>query len=100
MAEGSGSVNTDPLFVGLTRPSLPLGVSTMWLTFTYSSMMIGLVLDPSLKYIVVAALVHLLGYGLYSKEPLFLELISTKYSKCSPRTNSILVHGKNSYDPF
>jgi type IV secretion system protein VirB3 len=100
MAQGSSSVQADPLFVGLTRPSLPLGVSTMWLAFNGASTMIGLVLDSSFKYIIIGACVHMIGYFLYSKEPLFLELISTKYSKCSPRTNSILVHGKNSYDPF
>ena len=100
MARGSGSVQADPLFIGLTRPSLPLGVSVMWLAMNGSFNMIGLILDSSPKYLLIAAGVHALGYFLYSKEPLFLELFNTKLSKCGYRTNTVLCHGKNSYDPF
>lgn len=100
MAQGSGIVQSDPLFVGLTRPTLPFGVSTMWLALNGAGNMIGLIMDPSIKYLLIGGALHMLGWYLYSKEPLFLELFNTKYSKCGPRTNTTLCHGKNSYDPF
>ncbi len=93
-------LDKDPLFVALTRPPLPFGVSTMWLGLNGAGNLIGLILDPSLKYVFMAVGMHLLGYFLYSKEPLFLELFKTKLSKCGYRFNTVFVHGKNSYDPF
>ncbi len=100
MAKDTGIVQADPLFIGLTRPPLTFGVGTMWLALESVVTMLAYVFDPSIKYLLGAVFVHFIGMYLYGKEPLFLELFNTKYSKCGPRFNTYLCHGKNSYDPY
>lgn len=99
MAEGSGAVGVDPLFVGLTRPPMFLGVSY---TYFIVEMMLGLmsfIITSNFQYLVMIVPVHFLGRYFCSKEPLFIELFMVNQQKCTRCINKIY-HGANSYDPM
>ena len=54
---GTGSVSTDPLFVGLTRPTMIFGVSFKFFFFNFFISLLAYVNAPGLKVI-------FLGYAL------------------------------------
>lgn len=100
MAE-AGKVTTDPLFVGLTRPPLLLGVSYSYFILNIAPCFILYILTNKFTYILILApLIHAFGYFIHSKEPLIIDLIRVRAGKCSRCNNRYLVHGANSYDPF
>ena len=92
----TGSLATDPLFVGLTRPTLIFGVS---LPFGMLNMLISITLfiqTSSIKIIVVALIVHIIGYIICFNEPLFMEIYLEKmksFNKCPNKA----YYGANSY---
>lgn len=96
----TGKIKSDPLFVGLTRPTMFLGVSYLFvlancffciLYFINTSDFIGLfVALPS---------IHLIGYLISFKEPLFIELFLIRARKCTKCRNRVF-HGANSYDAY
>ncbi|MEQ9115845.1 MAG: VirB3 family type IV secretion system protein [Rickettsiales bacterium] len=99
MAGETGQVHIDPLFVGLTRPPMFLGVSFMFAILNGFVSLIAYINDPSLKVIFIAVLMHLCAYIICFKEPLFLELYLKKGQKTSHCKNKVY-HGANSYDPY
>lgn len=93
----AGRIQPDPLFVGLTRPTLIFGVST---PFAMLNMMISVVyfIQTSSFWIVpIAGVIHLVGYLMCFREPLFMELYLNKLSKCNQCANKSY-YGANSYD--
>ena len=92
----TGSLTADPLFVGLTRPTLIFGVS---IPFAILNMLISTTLfiqTSSLKIILVAFVVHIVGYIICFNEPLFMEIYLQKmqnFNKCPNKT----YYGANSY---
>ncbi len=95
----SGIVTTDPLFVGLTRPTMFLGVSFPFAILNGLTTLITYINSPGIKVILIAVAVHLFAYIVCFKEPLFLELFLKKGEKTSKCQNKFY-HGANSYDPF
>jgi type IV secretion system protein VirB3 len=96
MAEG---LKMDPLFVGLTRPAMFLGVSYM---FAVVNLMVGMmcyIILVKVKYLLMMLPIHLIGYVLCSREPLFIELFRVRAEKCS-RCKNRFYHGANSYDQY
>jgi type IV secretion system protein VirB3 len=92
----TGSLSVDPLFVGLTRPTLIFGVSV---SFAMVNMMISVVMfiqSSSFIIVPIAGSVHLVGYILCFKEPRFMELYLNKLSKCNQCSNKSY-YGANSY---
>ncbi|MES2215255.1 MAG: VirB3 family type IV secretion system protein [Pseudomonadota bacterium] len=92
----TGSLTVDPLFVGLTRPTLIFGVSV---SFAMVNMMISVVMfiqSSSFIIVPIAGSVHLVGYILCFKEPRFMELYLNKLSKCNQCSNKSY-YGANSY---
>ena len=96
MAEG-GRIKLDPLFVGLTRPTLLFGVSQMFVILNTLGCMGYFVMQNDLRIIMVLLLNHMIGYIICFKEPLFVELFMIKMQKCNICRNK-LYHGANSYD--
>ncbi len=96
MSEG---LNMDPLFVGLTRPPMLLGVSYTFVVINVMVCMLAYILTSNFKYMATIFPVHMLGYILCAKEPLFIELFKVRAEKCS-RCKNRLYHGANSYDQF
>ncbi|MDF3047158.1 MAG: type secretion system protein VirB3 [Candidatus Midichloriaceae bacterium] len=92
-------VSTDPLFVGLTRPPLLFGVSYTYFVVNALISMVAYIATSQFQFLAMAVPVHLVGFYICSKEPLFIELFKVKAEKCS-RCRNKFYHGANSYDPF
>ncbi len=95
----TGRLATDPLFVGLTRPSLIFGVSQMFFIFNSIGSMSYYVLANDFRAILLLVALHFVGYLVCAKEPLFIELFLLKLQKCNICRNKFY-HGANSYDMY
>ncbi len=95
----TGSVSTDPLFVGLTRPTMIFGVNFKLFFMNFFVGLLSYINAPGLKVIFIAVTLHLISYILCFKEPLILDLYLKKGEKCTKCKNKSY-HGANSYDPF
>ncbi len=100
MAE-SGRLQADPLFQGLARPPMILGVSYMFFVLNAIMCLIAFIQTNNfIALLVVAPVVHGVGYLLCLKEPRAIELLILRTStgtKCMNRA----YHGHtNSYDIF
>lgn len=92
----TGTLSVDSVFVGLTRPTLILGVST---SFAMLNMMIFVVIfiqTSSFKILPLAFAIHMVGYILCFKEPRFMEIYLNQSSKCKKCPNKSY-YGANSY---
>lgn len=92
----SGQLVADPLFIGLTRPTMIFGVS---IQFAMLNMMISVgafIQTSGVGIIFIALAVHLVGYLLCFKEPRFMELYLNKGSKCNQCPNRSF-YGANAY---
>jgi type IV secretion system protein VirB3 len=87
---------SDPLFVGLTRPNLIFGVSLKFAMLNMVASVIGFIQTNNFKIVLVAMVLHGIGYMLCLKEPRFLELYIMKFSKCNQCPNRTH-YGANSY---
>ncbi len=99
MGQDTGQVSMDPLFVGLTRPPMFLGVSFKFAVLNGFVSLIAYINSPSIKVIFIAFVVHMIAYVICFKEPLFLELYLKKGEKTTRCVNKSY-HGANSYDLF
>ncbi len=93
----TGRLKVDPLFIGLTRPTLLFGVSQMFVVMNSFCCIGYFVMTNDLNAMAVLIVVHLVGYILSAKEPLFVELYMIKVQKCNKCINKFF-HGANSYD--
>jgi type IV secretion system protein VirB3 len=91
-----GQLNSDPLFVGLTRPTLIFGVSILYCLLNMMISITCFIQTSSIKVLVVSIIVHIFGYILCFKEPLFMEIALNKASKCNKCSNKTY-YGANSY---
>jgi type IV secretion system protein VirB3 len=94
-----GSLRTDHLFVGLTRPPLLFGVSYNFFIINAFVCMVSYIMTSNFLYLAISFPIHAVGYYICSKEPLFIDLFKVKLEKCS-RCKNKFFHGANSYDPF
>ena len=94
-----GKLNTDPLFIGLTRPPLLFGVSYMYFILNIFFCAIFFIQTSNFWFLPLGLFIHLMGFILCNKEPLVMELLMIKMQKCNNCSNK-LYHGANSYDPF
>ena len=97
----SGRLQVDPLFQGLARPTMIMGVSYMYFVLNAGINMISFINTSSfLVLFVVFPVVHAIGFLICMKEPRAVELMVLKAShglKCVNRK----FHGNtNSYDMF
>lgn len=93
----ASDLTTDPLFVGLTRPTLIFGVSIQFGMLNMIVSVIGFIQTSSFAIIPVAFMIHGIGYILCFKEPRFMELYTNKFAKCNQCSNK-MYYGANSYD--
>lgn len=96
---GTGSLKSDPLFVGLTRPPMFFGVSYMFAMMNGMASMMYYIATTDFKFIIILIGVHMIAYVICFKEPLFLELFLIKSQKCSVCKNRFY-YGANSYDVY
>jgi type IV secretion system protein VirB3 len=96
---GTGVLQTDSLFVGLTRNPMFLGVSYMYVMVNMLVCMLYFIYYSDFRVVIVAFIIHMIGYVIYFKEPLFIEIWMLYGQKCSGCRNK-LFHGANSYDVY
>lgn len=98
---GSGRLASDPLFQGLTRPTMVLGVSYMFFVINASVCLITFINMQSFLVILgVAPAVHLLGYLICLKEPRAMEMLLVKAKKGYKCMNRRYHGYTNSYDLY
>lgn len=96
----TGELEADPLFVGLTRPPMLFGVSYIFVLLNGFFSILGFINTSDFTILlVIAPSVHLVGYLICFKEPLFLELYMIRSNKCMKCKNRFY-HGANSYDLY
>jgi type IV secretion system protein VirB3 len=89
-------LKADPLFIGLTRPTMIFGVSIQYVMLNMMICVVLFIQTSEIGIIFVALIVHLIGYLLCFKEPRFMELYLNKGSKCNQCPNKSF-YGSNSY---
>jgi len=97
----NGNLQADPLFLGLTRPTMFLGVSMMFVILEAFVGLIYFIQFADFKAVPMVASIHMVGYIICFKEPLFVELFLMYTSKCK-KCNYFnrTYHGANSYDVY
>jgi type IV secretion system protein VirB3 len=99
MADGN-RLQSDPLFQGLTRPTMILGVSYMFFVINAVLSLICFInFQDFLILFIFAPSVHLIGYVICLKEPRAIEMLmlkTTKGMRCINRG----YHKANSYDLY
>lgn len=97
----SGRLTSDPLFQGLTRPTMIMGVSYMYFVINAVISMITFINTQNFTILlVVAPTVHLIGFLICLKEPRAIELFIIKMSKGYKCVNRGFHGFTNSYDPY
>jgi len=98
---GSGRLQHDPLFQGLTRPTMIMGVSYMYFVINAALSLICFInLQDFMVILFFAPTVHLIGYLICLKEPRAIELLVMKASKGLKCLNRGYHRNNNSYDPY
>ncbi len=92
----SNQLSTDPLFVGLTRPSMIFGVSVQYAMLNLMVSVTIFIQKPSIYIILIASVMHLIGYLLCFREPRLIELYLNYANKCN-RCSNKSYYGANSY---
>lgn len=95
----SGYVQNDPLFLGLTRKPMFLGVSVTFAILNGFICLLAYINTKNLYSFLAMIILHMISYVICFKEPLFIELFLLKMQKCNLCKNKIF-HGANSYDVF
>jgi len=92
-----GKVKLDPLFLGLTRPAMLFGVSYMYFGFNVLICLMYFVMTSDFKIVLVAVAIHVFGMVITKKEPLAVEILMTRLTKCGGCRNRQFYGGVNSY---
>lgn len=97
----AGSLKSDPLFLGLTRPPMIFGVSYKFVMINVLVSFISFIQTANFG-IMLGLLpgLHGLAYIICFKEPLFLELWMLKLSKFNKCKNKMFHGYTNSYDVY
>ncbi len=97
----SGQLGTDPLFLGLTRPSMLFGVSYTFAALNgIISLLLFVITSKFIYLLVILPGLHMIGWFICLKEPRAIELFIAKWSKCNVCRNRTYHSGTNSYDVY
>jgi type IV secretion system protein VirB3 len=96
-----GRIVVDPLFLGLTRTSMILGVTYVYAAMNgLISLMAFIITSNFLYLLVLMPLLHCIAYFICLKEPLMIELVIMKASNFNVCYNKTFHDGMNSYDVY
>lgn len=97
----SGRLESDPLFLGLTRPAVILGVSYVWFALEGAVWAIFFINTSNIPLMLVGAgVTHISGFVLFSKEPYFMDVFMV-WAKTNTKCSNTQFHGNtSSYDIF
>lgn len=96
-------VEIDPLFIGMTRPPVTMGVPMEFFALNFVLFGVGMIMFLSLtgKFVYCACLtlpLHALGYIATEKDAHWMRVWMTKAGKCAPTRNQRFWKS-NSYQP-
>lgn len=96
-------IDIDPLFIGMTRPPIVMGVPMEFFGINFMLFGIGMIaflsLTGKLLFILgVCVPLHILAYVATEKEPHWMRIHLTKVTKCGPTRNRVYWKS-NSYKP-
>ena len=96
-------VDIDPLFIGMTRPPMVIGVPMEFFGISFIIFGIGMILFTALSskilfFICITLPMHALGYIATEKDPHWMSVWMTKMNKCPPARNRNYWRS-NSYKP-
>ena len=96
-------VDIDPLFIGMTRPPMVIGVPMEFFGISFIIFGIGMIIFTALSskvlfVICVTLPIHALGYIATEKDPHWMSVLVTKMNKCAPTRNRNYWRS-NSYQP-
>ncbi len=96
-----GKLKADPLFQGLTRPAMLMGVSYMYFVINFCINMLFFINSSNFFILlVVFPVVHGIGYMICLREPRAIEITMVKFGKTF-RCRNRNYHGHtNSYDVY
>lgn len=94
----SKEVTVDPLFVGMTRPTMMMGVTYSYFVINMTVTAILFLATSSLMILLVAFPVHGIGMLACAKDPRFFDLIIQRFQFCPPVQNHRFWQA-NSYMP-
>lgn len=98
---GSGRLQVDPLFQGLARPPMIMGVSYMFFVLNAVICLIGFIQTGNfIVLLFIAPIIHGIGFLICLKEPRQLELMILRANKGTKCLNRIYHGFTNSYDTF
>lgn len=96
-----GKLDADPLFLGLTRPSMILGVSYVFASLNILGSLLLFVMTTNFIYLlVILPVLHGIAYLICLKEPLALEILIMKSSNFMQCKNKAFYNNTNSYDLY
>lgn len=96
-------IDIDPLFAGMTRPPIVMGVPMEFFGINFIVFGIGMIAFLSLPgkfafFLCVCIPLHVLGYIATEKEPHWMNIYLVKATKCGPVQNKRFWK-TNSYQP-
>lgn len=95
-----GRLQTDPLFQGLARPPMIMGVSYMYFVFNAMITMVMFIDTKSFLAFPLGIVIHMFGYLLCMKEPRAVDLWMLRMKLGFKSWNRRYHHHTNSYDVF
>lgn len=101
MSDAKGGLQSDQLFLGLTRPAMVMGVHYLIFMLNFMINVLLFVNIQHNKFVTIAVCfttVHACAYLVCLKEPRAIELLMTRYGKCSRCKNRLFHKYTNSYD--
>lgn len=97
----AGRLQADPLFQGLARPTMILGVSYMYFVINGLLTLMMFVWSQNFLAYIMGGIIHGFGYLLCMKEPRSVELWLMRMEKGSKNVyNRVFHYHTNSYDVF
>ncbi len=95
-----GRLRADPLFQGLARPTMIMGVSFMYFTLNAMITAILYINTKSFYAPLVGVVIHMFGFLICMKEPRAVELWMLRMKFGFQSWNRMYHHHTNSYDVF
>jgi type IV secretion system protein VirB3 len=97
----NGKLEADSLFLGLTRPSMILGVTYIYAGMNAIGSVMAFVMTSNFIYLLVMMpTLHCIAYIICLKEPLMLEIFLMKIQNFNQCNNRTFHGGINSYDVY
>jgi type IV secretion system protein VirB3 len=95
----TGVLKVDPLFVGLTRPTMVLGVNIKFVMLNGLISLLYFINTSDFKIFLLAPFLHGICYLICFDDPLHIDLFMIKMQKVN-RCKNRMYYGANSYDPY